>query len=179
MATVIRLTPKSRSNMFRSIALLLVAVCSGCAPDFGGDYEYTNLTLDGYRDLNLAPTLALTDVSEIYYRQFGTRDSVEEWWRFRTHPDALDGIVAACRNSSHAEWRDGIGDPSCRMSDDKPPSWWEPTDGPSTITRRWCYPAGSAERHHGWYITFDPSTSVAHVWRWNHQWSSCDSASGG
>lgn len=165
--------------MTRLIILIAIVCCIGCVPDFGGDYQYTNLSLDAYRRIGLEPSLTLPGASEISYRQFGTRDSVEEWWRFKIQPDSLDQLVSVCPNSSDAEWRDGRGNSSCSSSDDEPPSWWEPTDGPSAKMLRWCYPAGSAERHHGWYITFDPSTSFAYVWRWNHQWSSCDTTTGG
>ncbi|MCE9558468.1 MAG: hypothetical protein K8R88_05915, partial [Armatimonadetes bacterium] len=52
------------------------------------------------------------------------------------------------------------------------PTWWKIEGGKKAQSFHWCFAAGNAERHHGWFFLYNPESSRAWCWHWNHQWSS-------
>ncbi len=103
-------------------------------------------------------------------------DGYDEWWRFKVSEADFANIAMAVaksengptsvefsRNASYPEdWRPGA----------PIPTWWTLPENNNLISINWCFSAGDAERHHGWFFLFDQRSGDAFVWHWNHQWSS-------
>ena len=158
-------------------ALLLVIGCTS-ALDFGGDTQskaltYTEYVADG-GDAWFDPVGA----SDIYHRCFSSRDGYDAWWRFTISEDDSDELVAAVAHEKNGpkeiEWNGTTAYPTTWEPDDSPPTWWTRNVSDAARSVHWCFDAGAAERHHGWYFLYDPESEMMYGWHWNHQWSSSE-----
>lgn len=160
-----------------AVLLLLVAGCSSVL-DFGGDSESKAVTYSEYVQDGGDAWFDPVGASDIYHRCFSTRDGFDAWWRFTISPNANDQLVATVARDKNGpkeiEWHGTTDYPITWKPDDSPPKWWNRNVGSAATSLHWCYDAGSAERHHGWYFLYDPESQIMYVWHWNHQWSSSE-----
>jgi len=155
---------------------MLTAIGCSASLDFSGDTESRALGYKQYVADGGDGWFDPVGASDIYQRCCSTRDGYDAWWRFTISQENCDQLVitvAADNNGPDAvEWNETTAYPAEWNPVDSAPSWWGRNAGKNTKSIHWCYQAGSAERHHGWYFLYDPVSQRMWCWHWNHQWSS-------
>jgi hypothetical protein len=160
------------------LALLVLLVGCTSPVDFGGDRESKGITYSEYVQDGGAAWFDPAGASDIYHRCFSTRDGHDAWWRFTISKTASDQLVAAVARDKSGpakiEWRGTTAYPKTWRPAASPPMWWTRDVGGAATSIHWCYDAGSAERHHGWYFLYDAKSQEMYAWHWNRQWSSSE-----
>lgn len=177
-----RLGTMNRRFQFNSKRLMasnwFIAAVVGCsAPlDFGGDRELKALAHSEYLSNVGDAWFDPVGASDIYYRCYSTRDGYDAWWRFviSEHDcDRLADLIAENNGGPTViDWSTSSDYPTSWSPDDAPPGWWSKSSSVKGKSVAWCYRAGAAERHHGWYLLYEVKTKTLYCWHWNHQWSS-------
>ena len=154
----------------------LIAVGCSSSLDFGGDAELKALTYTEYVADGGAVWFDPIGASDIYHRCISSRDGYDAWWRFTiSESNSHELVISVARQNegpTDVKWDDTTAYPRTWRPDDSPPRWWPRNVGSSAKSIHWCYDAGTAERHHGWYFAYDAESQLMSVWHWNHQWSS-------
>lgn len=155
---------------------LLLAIAGCTSPlDFGSDTESKALTYSSYVANGGDAWFDPIGASDIYHRCFSTRDGYDAWWRFSIAESNLEQLIATIATDnegpSDPEWAVKDEYPAVWQPDDSPPAWWSRDGGVNVKSIYWCYDAGEAERHHGWYFLYDTRSQMLYCWHWNHQWS--------
>ena len=161
--------------------LTLVAInmaMSGCLPDFGHFDEVTGLSYSEYAAKYPASHISLVPngASKISYRSSGGRDGYDEWAKFTMTPSEFEPLVLSIARTDHGpEELNFIPDavpPSTWKPDLEQPTWWQVAGGSNPQSTHWCFSAGAAERHHGYFFVLNAELKTVWCWHWNHQWSS-------
>ena len=146
------------------------------APDFGGETESTALSYKQYADQELTAWFDPNGARDIYYRCCSTRDGYDAWWRFAIAPDdyrnLLTRIIRANNGPDPIVESNQAAIPSAWRPQGQTPEWWTRGKGKDSKSIVWCYKKSHSDRHHGWYLMYDPDSRSAWIWHWNHQWSS-------
>jgi hypothetical protein len=174
---------------FYTIFLFLVSLC-GCAPDFGGDTEYTSLTYRQYVRKVGVNWFDPRGASEINYRLYSTRDSYDSWWRLtiaRTDFDnQLGQMDEDMEDPGYASYNSERVGPVRKTASnvpavptnwpapcDTPPTWWKrPGNGQHLACTRWELQVDDTVydgRSKGWYWLYDIQSETLWIWHWNHQ----------
>ena len=176
--------PRGKRSVWSMWGLLLVSSIGmaslGCHPlDFSGTSETGASTYKQFVSAGGVGENAWFDpvgASDIYFRDDSTRDGYDAWWCFTISENDCDRLLEVIAKANggpeQIELRPEVDYPSTWRPDVKPPSWWQRNAGENAQSVHWCYPAGDAERHHGWYILYDRDLKKMWCWHWNHQWSS-------
>jgi hypothetical protein len=120
---------------------------------------------------------------EILHEVAKSPDGWDKWWRFDLSPSDFTAVVQGVSNQFNGPdvivFENNAILPSGWTAEAEFPGWWFHTPlGDDLSSIHWCYEAGAAERHHGWYFVYDIKAGRAWCWHWNHQWSSSECASG-
>jgi hypothetical protein len=161
-----------------------MAICvigSGCAPYFDSITESTGLSYAQYKskyqndaDLVFDPKGA----SQISHRHSGTRDGYDQWWQLTMSKSDYETLVSSVARADHGpdivEFSSVATPPSNWRPESKLPAWWASVGGRNPQSICWCFSAGDAERHHGYFFVYDLESQTTWCWNWNHQWSSSE-----
>jgi len=170
--------------------LSLVPCVCGCAPDFGGNTQYTNLTYAQYASKVGLHEFDPEGAFDISFRGYSTIDSSDGWWRMKISQPEFDKLLKQMTSSmedpayvSYKSKRVGplrkttSGDPSIPGNwpkpDTTPPAWWKPpTNGQRLSVTRWELQVDNTSydgRSKGWLWLYDPDAMMLWIWHWNYQ----------
>ena len=164
-----------------SFLTLLLGCLGGCG-EFGST-EVTDRSYAQYRADNkeLLEWFDPKGASAISHRSSATRDGYDEWWSFSIAEADFRSLVTRTSIDNNGprgvEMGSSASPPSAWLADANVPTWWIIVGGSKPLSFNWCYAAGKAERHHGWFFIYNPELGKAWCWHWNHQWSSSECAS--
>ena len=156
---------------------ILGIACIGCGfPELPQISESTGQSYAEYRaeyPRVLLDPIGATDISMCTAFE---GDGYDEWWRFTVTQEDFRAIATAVAHQQNGPagvlYSTDGAIPDHWEPDAEIPSWWVPPTKSSLNCVHWCFATGAAERHHGWFLLHDATTSHAYVWHWNHQWSS-------
>ncbi len=167
------------------IELAFVAACligTGCLPGFPTFTESTGQSYAQYKSKYLPEFdprgFDPKGASNIFYRSSGTRDGYDEWWKLTMSQSDYASLVRVTAKIDHGpdkiEFSSAANPPSNWNPESQLPPWWcaDRVENPQSFY--WCFSAGNAERHHGYFFVYDPESKTARCWHWNHQWSSSE-----
>jgi hypothetical protein len=147
----------------------------GFVPDFGRQEEWTELDYDEFQKRGGDRWFDPVGASNIFYRLDAGRDGYDAWWRMsisRQHFQKLLAAIAPVKNGPNPISENASTSPPTNWKpSSSTPSWWNPPVRKASHFH-WCFAAGGAERHHGWYFAYDSNAQSMWCWHWNHQWSS-------
>ena len=114
--------------------------------------------------------------SDISHRTSSSRDGYDAWWTFAVSEADFLLLVETITKANHGPAPVTLLSNASPPANWKPqadvPPWWNVGGGANVKGFHWCFAAGVAERHHGWYFEYNSTTGRASCWHWNHQWSS-------
>ena len=159
------------------LAMSFASLSIGCFNfDLPHIEETTGQTYDEYKSAYEGSLLDPIGASGISYCNAFEGDGYDEWWRFIVSESDFANMATAVAKTqsgpSQIEFSTNASPPEYWKPDAKIPIWWTPPDHEDLISTNWCFSAGDAERHHGWFFLLDQRSGEAFVWHWNHQWSS-------
>lgn len=162
-------------NLVLIFALFAVA---GCLFE---PVESKSLSYKTYIAKHGKETLDPLGASDIYVCEYTTRDGYDYLWRFVISEKDGDRIAAVVASGNKGpkilQWEGSAEDPpnwKAQGGESSPPDWWSRDAGIRAKSVHWCYAAGDAERHHGWFFLYDRGSKMMYCWHWNHQWSSAE-----
>lgn len=158
------------------LAFMLFTMAGCLKPEFTDFRESTDQTYDQYLASYPHARFPQKGASAISSRTFSTRDGYDTWWRFIiSESDFLSTVQKVARNNNGpatVPFHASAEYPQSWKPDAEVPAWWIINGGSHLQCIHWCFKAGEAERHHGWYLVYNPDSTTAWCWHWNHQWSS-------
>lgn len=161
------------------IAIYAIPLLGGCADlDFSGSTELKGKSYSQYVTDQGNAWFDPRGASDIWHRHSSTRDGSDSWWRFMvSESDFLSIVMAVAKeNQGPAEIKldSSVDTPPQWDAESEVPAWWVIDGGTRPQSIHWCFRAGDAERHHGWFFAYNPDSQTAWCWHWNHQWSSSE-----
>lgn len=162
-----------------AVATVAIVTCLGCGDiEMPEIPEITELTAQTYGQYKADKGDAWFDprgASDIFQRTAFEGDGYDAWWRFKVSHDDFVSIASTIAKAENGPQEIVFSNEGVPPAEWKPgaevPDWWRLPIHDDLQSLQWCFRAGNAGRHHGWFLLHERYSSQAFVWHWNHQWS--------